>query len=372
MSKLRILFYMPNFAWGGAGNIIFSLLNNLDNSKFEKSLIVNFDEGELKNLVNTNITMLPPLMEIRKRVAIQLPYTILKLSCILRNYDILVCGLEMATDYIGILARALMNKKTKVVVFFLSDVYEFVKELPNRRVEMILTKYLTRFADTVIFTTKLQQQKYQQDFRIKTGIVQYPPLDIEKVQKMGQESIEGNIINPPNKKLFISYGRFATHKRFDIIINAFRYLKNYNCSLLLIGDGPTKNYLVSLTKKYGLESMVSFLPYTLNPYKYLKHSFAFLYAGNYESFGLVIVESFALGKPVIATPTYFGPIEIIKHNENGLISKDFQPENYALEIKKLLTDSKLYQRLACGASKSAQDFNIKKVIRQFEKLLLSL
>lgn len=372
MSKLRILFYMPNFAWGGAGKIILSLMNNLDNTKFEKSLIVNFDEGELKGLVNKEAKILPPLMISGKRVAFQLPRAIYNLSNIITDYDILVCGLEMATDYIGILARALLNRKTKIVVFFLNDVYEFVKEFPGRRFEMILTKYLTRFADMVIFTTKLQQQKYQRDFRIKRGVVQYPPLDIEKVVKMSQKPIEGNVIIPPNRKLFISYGRFATHKRFDIIINAFTQLKNYNCSLLLIGDGPTKNYLVSLSKKHGLETMVSFLPYTANPYKYLKHSFAFLYAGNYESFGLVIVESFALGKPVIATPTYFGPMEIIKHNENGLISKDFQPENYALEIKKLLTDNKLYENLAYGALKSAQNFDIKKIICQFEKILLTL
>ncbi|MFN7182154.1 MAG: hypothetical protein ACK4NF_05705, partial [Planctomycetota bacterium] len=83
MTKIRVLFYMPNFAWGGAGKIIFSLLNNLTDLKFEKSLVVNFNEGELKNSINRNIPILPPLMSCGKSVALQLPKAIFKLSNII-------------------------------------------------------------------------------------------------------------------------------------------------------------------------------------------------------------------------------------------------------------------------------------------------
>lgn len=369
--KQRILFYMPNFAWGGAGKIIFTLLNSLDNSKFNKSLIVNFDGGELKSFIDKNVTIHPPLMNPAKKVALQLPQAIFKLSNIIQHYDTLICGLEMSTDYIGILARAILNRKTNIIVFFLNDVYEFIKEFPNRRTEMILTKKLTKYADAVIFCTRLQQKKYQDDFGIKNGITLYPPLDIDKIVELSREPVEKNYFYN-DKITFVSYGRFATQKRFDIIINSFKYLKNYNCSLLLIGDGPTKNQLISLTKKHNLENTISFLSYTSNPYKYLKHSFAFLFASNYEPFGLVIAESLALGKPVISTPTAFGPLEIIKNEENGLIAKDFEPKSFAEEIKKLITNNKLYESMSRNALKSSEQFNIKKIIKQFEDITIKL
>ncbi len=363
----KILFYSPNFHWGGAVKIIIPLINNLNSSKYKKSFIVNFDTGELKNLLANDIEVLEPLMTPKLKLSFQLPYAIYKLSRIIEHYNIVVCCLEMSTDYMGILARMLSFKKPKIITFIITDVFKFVNEYPQRKFELIMTKRLLRYADRVIFFCKLMEQSLKNKLQIKKSSVLYPPIEREEIIRLSKEEVDLNL--RPDEKIFISCGRFILPKRFDLIIRAFYHLKDTPCKLLLVGDGPLKNELVNLTRRLGLENRVYFIPYTSNPYKYIARSYAYILASNYEGFGIVMLESFALGKPVITTPTYFGPMDLIKNNHNGLIADDFTPQNLAKKIRKLITDDILYHKLCENALHSSYYFDAQNILKQFEDII---
>ncbi len=369
MSK-KILFYSPNFHWGGAVKVILPLINNLNSAKFDKSFIVNFDTGELKNLLSDDIKLLKPLMTPKLKLSIQLPFAILKLSKIIKHYDIVICCLEMSTDYMGILARMLSSNKVKIITFIITDIFKFANEYPKRKFELTLTRYLLKYADRVIFFCKLMEQSLKSRLQIKKSSILYPAVEIKEIIRLSKEEVE--MKNIQNDKIFISCGRFILPKRFDIIIKAFSYLKNLPCRLLLVGDGPLKTDLMNLVKKLGLECRVHFIPYTSNPYKYMARSYAYIMASNYEGFGIVMLESFALGKPVITTPTYFGPMDLIKDGENGLIAKDFLPRSLAIQIRKLMTDTSLYQKLSYNALQSSINFDAKNIVKQFEDIIIEV
>ena len=115
------------------------------------------------------------------------------------------------------------------------------------------------------------------------------------------------------------------NKRVDILIKAFAkvYFELKNIKLYIGGNGPEYNNLVDLALKLGVSEQVIFLG-KLSRNEVLKHvssSNAFVLSSEYETFGVVLVEALALGKPVVATKCG-GPESIINADVGYLVDKN--------------------------------------------------
>ena len=76
-----------------------------------------------------------------------------------------------------------------------------------------------------------------------------------------------------------------------------------------------------------------------------------------------IVEAFMAGIPVISTDLP-GPSEIVRHEENGLVVRTGDVDDFAAAMAKLVTDGALRRRLSKGARASAEDFAQERVLPQ--------
>lgn len=74
-----------------------------------------------------------------------------------------------------------------------------------------------------------------------------------------------------------------------------------------------------------------------------------------EPFGQVIVEAMAMGLPVVAAAAG-GPLEIVEHEETGLLYPPGDVESLALALKRLAGDPDLRHRLGAAAQERAGDF----------------
>jgi len=78
----------------------------------------------------------------------------------------------------------------------------------------------------------------------------------------------------------------------------------------------------------------------------------------------VAVEFFSVATPVVAFPTGCLP-EIIRHEKNGLLAKDQTPEALTVELRKILADPELSERLGQGARRDAEiRFNPQKMLAE--------
>jgi len=94
-----------------------------------------------------------------------------------------------------------------------------------------------------------------------------------------------------DSRVLVFAGRFSAEKNVPVLMEAFRRLGD-PFHLLLIGGDAT-----------GREGNVTRLPYCRdNPLlaSYLRSADAFVHAGVHETFGLVILEALACGRPVVA------------------------------------------------------------------------
>ena len=103
-------------------------------------------------------------------------------------------------------------------------------------------------------------------------------------------------------------------------------------SLIIIGEGILLRKLEKQAEALGLENKVSFLGFKANPYPFFKQADTFILSSRFEGMPNVVLESLALGTPVIATPAPGGVVELLNNIDGCLIGSDITAESLASAI----------------------------------------
>lgn len=130
------------------------------------------------------------------------------------------------------------------------------------------------------------------------------------------------------KKQFFSFINVAlmnNKKGQENILLALKKIEKTepNISLILVGDGENYNDLFNLSKKLEIDQKVRFtglLPRE-NVLKEMAEADAFILASRHETFGVVVIEALALGKPVIVTKCG-GPESIVTEQDGIIVPVD--------------------------------------------------
>ena len=136
--------------------------------------------------------------------------------------------------------------------------------------------------------------------------------------------------NPPepnysyqNYACFI--GRISQEKGIDILIEAVKFLGNSKYKLKVVGDGKLRNHIKQKIRKEKINNIeFSGMRSNSEVITILKNAKFLIFPSiAYENFPLVLIESFASGKPVVASR--LGPLpELIEDKRTGLF---FEPGN---------------------------------------------
>jgi glycosyltransferase involved in cell wall biosynthesis len=148
------------------------------------------------------------------------------------------------------------------------------------------------------------------------------------------------------KKDLLYVGRLSPEKGIEEIIYEFSKLRDLDLNLRLIGDGPIMAKLQKLSEDLGLSSKVKFLgnqPQEVCSKEYRKSKCLIMNSKSYESFGLVVIEAFAAGIPVIA-PNFGTMRLIIKDGYNGFLV-DPKILDFASKIETIFREHELYRKM---------------------------
>ncbi len=194
-------------------------------------------------------------------------------------------------------------------------------------------------------------------------------------------SIDNNIFYNSNidlqcEKLQLLYvGNFTKGKRVEKLIEFANELKSRNIlfNLKLIGDGPTKNSIQNLINELNLNGEISVLPFMQQSevISYYHQSHVFLFASNYDVWGLVLNEAMAAGLLVIASPFSGATKDLIQHKETGLIH-NFENNNdeNINEVVNVLANKQLINNIRLNGQKNViSNINIAKAVQQFIKAI---
>ena len=128
---------------------------------------------------------------------------------------------------------------------------------------------------------------------------------------------------PEGSPLFVCAGRLIPQKGIDLVIRALPIyrLQFGPCTLWVIGEGPERESLVQLSRRLGVEAMVTFLG-TVD-HQVLKGAFqacqAFVFPTLQDFVGRVVVEALSAGAPVVVSPMTGAVGTIVHDGVNGIV-----------------------------------------------------
>ena len=177
----------------------------------------------------------------------------------------------------------------------------------------------------------------------------------------------------------LSVGRLVEKKGISYLINAMgEVVKKFPAAkLVVVGDGPEKSNLESLTKKLNLNDNIIFTGKIENKYLPQFYATADLFvgpsivtkSGDTEGLGVVFLEALASGTCVIGSDVGGIP-DIIKHNRTGILVKQKYPRQLAEVIIKLLSNEKLRKNLAINGQKYVrQNYSWELIGKKFNELM---
>lgn len=214
---------------------------------------------------------------------------------------------------------------------------------------------LTYEAWKVIVCSNYMAHEVKSVFGIPDDKIVMIPNGIDKALLSFKPKYDRSRYAYPWELLIVFYGRLVYEKGPDSVIRAFAKLlgRMSNIKLVIIGDGPMREYLISLANQLGLGSKVYFTGKVSDDelYSIIAHSNLVILPSRYEPFGISALEAMALGKPLIAT-NRGGPTDFIRHMENGVLINPENPDEIAYYAEMLLKDEGLARKLANEAKET--------------------
>lgn len=167
---------------------------------------------------------------------------------------------------------------------------------------------------------------------------------------------------------FISCGRFAPIKRFDLMIEMFAraYEKNKTIDLHIYGSGQMRDRLQDRIATLGLEKVVSLHPYTENVYETLAKHDVYLMTSEQEGFPNALCEAMAAGLPVIAFCCHEGLRELVQDGENGFLIEDDSKDDFVETMIGLSENHEICERIGNEAKKITQIYSEQEVMKRWE------
>lgn len=171
------------------------------------------------------------------------------------------------------------------------------------------------------------------------------------------------------KTCIVSVGRLDIEKNMTFCVEVGKelYRRGVEFKWFMIGDGQEKNRIEQMIKDYKLESCFSVTGRLTNPYPFIKQADIFFHPSLVESQGIAILESMALGTPVVAVDS-LGPKEYIQNGTNGILISPNVSEA-ATKIIYLINNPSKRAEIAEEAAKTVLDYRPQKVICLFDQLM---
>lgn len=154
---------------------------------------------------------------------------------------------------------------------------------------------------------------------------------------------------PEDAFLVVGLGRFVKRKGFHTLIDAVARLPD--TWLWLVGEGEERAALERQAAEAGITDRVRFVGWQAKPGPYLAAGDVFVMPSNHEPLGNVILEAWALKKPVVSSRAE-GPLWMMTDGEDGLLVDIDDDEGFAAALARIKNSPELARKLVAGGQKT--------------------
>ncbi len=375
--KIKLLFRHRSMEMGGVEKVMLSIVNNLNPEKFEITVCLNLNQGELRNEFPPHIRKLylaEGKEDFSKNIIlqkIQLYQRKKKLEKLRKNPGIIdkqhlkeYFDIEIGmtyNDFESVLNSS--NKNSKKIGWFHSEI-----NVPG--LKPLLPEILKQFPQFDVMVYCSQKIKdlmhiHHPDLHFPREKVIINAISIEEIKVKAAEKIEPFSEKPS----FVSVGRLHYRKGYHKLIEAHTKLirEGHDHQILIVGEGEHRQNLEKLIKENKVERTFILLGNKMNPYPYIKNADFFILPSESEAWPLVIAEALILQKPIIATDT--GDVSMMIAPEKTGILIPYKVEEMYYSMKRFLTDKPLISEIKSNLQNIEDQFDNKKIFESIEIMM---
>lgn len=298
------------------------------------------------------------------------------------NYDLIVCQDPFLTGLVG----CLLKKKygLKLLLHFHGDFWGnpyWLKENIFHLPLLWLSKFTVRQADALRVVSESIKTKILRAKITAAQIAVIPtPVNLEHFKTPDNQTVLSIKNEFPGQKIILFVGRLNVEKNLPFLIHCFKKIKSdYRAVVLIIaGDGPEELKIRRLVSALKLEQSIKLLGRVAyhNLLNYFHAADIFVLPSRHESFGKVILEAAAAGKPTVASATT-GAKEIILDKKTGFLAGINNQKQFVAKVLSLLTNDQLAHQMGSAAYEYAtKNFNyqdtVKQIINYWEEIVMGL
>lgn len=363
---------MYDLTSGGAERSLVNLLNEMDSSRYEISLLL-FDYRGLY------INQIPDYVRL-----IKAPYTLTGLYNKTNLKKIKYYPVYFFKVVSNIITNIICSDRRKRMYFRWRKFYS--KIVPKYSEKFDIVCAFTSGTVTYYVGDKIvgADKKISWNHNDYNSAGYYPPADIyyykmfERVVTISEKCKEALIENLPeyedkfivipnitssrvikyranefypeeyNKETvnLLTIGRLSEQKNYDLLLETAKLMcdSGVRFEWFIIGIGPLEKKLKEKMHLFNLEKNVHFLGQRENPYPYIKNAYMVVQTSKFEGKSIVLDEAKILSKPIVSTnyPTVYNQIE--DHKE-GLITGMTAGE-VAKAIELLINNKSVYDEIS--------------------------
>ena len=363
---MKILVLHGHLSMGGEERVLLNVLRNLVELNYDVDLLITWNHKE-NNLFEN---------EIPKKVNYEFLFDSYngKNKLIKEIYRI-----RAKTTYLKKIEKKIKNEKYNIVIDYSSNLLKYdnfdIKIPIFAWIHFSLT-FGEKLTLKKIKKYKKQYKKYSKIFAItrvmkeefinKVGIDEkkvelvYNPIDLKLIEKKA-ENVEKKYENYLKQDYFLQVSRLTQQKQPEHLVDIYYKLKQAGIKekLYFIGDGEKKEIIKQKIKEYNLEDDIILLGQIENPYPFFKNAKLFVHTAKYEGLPTVLLESLALGTPVVSYDCPTGPRDILgKNKEYGELISLNDKDMFVEKVLELMNSKEKYEKYKKLSLIRANDFSM--------------
>jgi len=361
VKKKTICFFNSTKAWGGGEKWHYDISVSLHRKGYSTLVITNKKSVLYSRIILTG----QKVYNIKiSNLSFLNPYKLLLLRKVFikENIDIIILNLSADLKVAGIAAK-----------------FAGIPRIIYRRGSAISIK--NRWLNRIIFKNIVTDVIANSEETKRTVLQNNPSMfPLEKIKVIYNGIDVNNYDLSTKKKLYKkndneiilgNMGRLVYQKgqRYLIDIASELKMNNLQFKVLIGGDGPLKQELVSYAEKHEVADRIVFLGFIDNVAEFMNSIDIFLLTSLWEGFGYVIVEAMICKKPVIAFNCSSNP-ELIEDSRTGFLVEFGNIKSFGEKLKILINDKDLrYDFGERGYLKARKHFSVENTTNELENFL---
>jgi glycosyltransferase involved in cell wall biosynthesis len=367
MARQGISLFLPSLRGGGAERSTLILAGGLVQAGARVEVVLAARTGPL-------LAEVPPGVEVvdlgASRVAASLGPLIRYLQR--RSPAFLISALDHA-NLIALLAGRMARGPTRLIVTVRNPMTPDTHEARHRRQRAVplLARVLYPGSDAVVAISQAVADDLAGAIALPRSkiVVIHNGIDTHEVRRKAQAPLELPFDLPPHVPFLVGCGRLTRQKGFELLLHAVsRMAATQDCIVCLLGEGEERASLEGLARDLGLEKRIYLPGFKINPWPVLARADVVAVPSRWEGLGRVVLESLALGKPIVACQAPGGHMQVLGFGRYGRIVPGRDADRFSEALLLALREPPPPEILM----KRAEEYSVPAMTEAYLSLLRSL